>query len=114
MSQRLEALQIANTARLEIARVKHEVAALDRRASALHAATLLRDGDSPAGVVGMEALLLAVRRSGPRVVGAILSDARIPHGARARRVREFTQRQRNLIADLLERWAAGELVAGLR
>jgi hypothetical protein len=26
-------------------------------------------------------------------------------------VREFTQRQRNLIADLLERWAAGELVA---
>ena len=111
MSQHMEALQLANAARLETARVRRAIAVLDRAAGARCAAEMLRGEDGAVGRVRMEELLLAIHRAGPRLAGAILTQARIPHGARTRRVREFTPRQRELIAGLLERWAAGQFVA---
>ena len=110
MSQRLEALRLANVVRLEAARVKGEIAALGRIAGARRVAEMLRDPTNAIGALRMEALLLVIHKAGPWVVGAILTDARIPHGARLRRVREFTPRQRDVIAGLLERWADGQLV----
>ena len=104
MSRHMDALQRANVVRFALARVKAELAALDRSAGAERAAGMLRDPDELVGAMRMEDLLLAVHRCGPLAAGSILAQARIPHGARLRRIREFTPRQRNLIAALLEPW----------
>ena len=115
MSQHLDALQRANTMRLAIARVKGEVSALGYLDGARRVAELLRYPDDAAGAMTIDALVMAIRHMGSRRVDKVFFEARFPIATRFRRVRELTQRQRDVVADILDDLAdATELVASRR
>jgi hypothetical protein len=105
MSRHLDALKRANVTRLGIARVKGEVASLGQADGARLAAELLRDPDDAAGAATIDALVTAVHRIGVTRMDRLFSQARFTVMARHRRVRELTDRQRHLVADLLEELA---------
>lgn len=102
MSQPLAALRRANAARTGIARVKAEVAALGQADGARRAAMMLRDPDEAVGAMTIDALILSVHRMGAARMVRLFNEARFPVATRHRRVRDLTERQRHLLADILE------------
>jgi hypothetical protein len=113
MSQRLDALAKANAARLSSARVKGEIAALESTDGARRVAGFLRD-PGEAGAVALDELLRSIRRFGTGKVARLLDGRGIRGFAQTRRVREFTARQREVVASDLEWWAEHSYAAAAR
>lgn len=103
MSQHMDALRLANEARLRHARIKAEIAGHDFVGGLRHVARLLRDIGGEADDLRLDCLLLAVPRIRHRSIAELLALVGVRD--RQRRVRELTERQRLVLAADLE-WRA--------
>lgn len=102
MSQRLDALEVANRRRLKIAKARRDVAA-----GRLEWRDLLETDDEDLRRMTLHALLTAVPRVGPSTTNATLARLQI---APSRRIGDLTDRQRVMLAAERLRQAHGKAV----
>lgn len=93
-AQHLEALALAESARLAQARVARAI----REGGPLVAVEALTHPDETTGAMRLKRVLRAVPRYGSHRIGRLLADAGIPSGRLDRRLRELTERERQAIA----------------
>lgn len=99
--QRDDALRKANEVRLTNAHTLKVIRVKDRRHGASHAAAILRDPCGAEPTMRVSSLLLAVKSIGPGKLQALLEYAAVP--SEFKRIEELTERQRETLADALER-----------
>ena len=105
LEQRLSALESANSVRIAGARVKKELATLDKAAGRQRAAELLLTwhDQNPMPALSAQDLLASVHRVGPSSISKFCRGANINP---QRRVSDFTREQRTKLVRLLEKDAA--------
>lgn len=93
-TQHLEALALAESARLAHARVARAI----REGGPLVAVEALTHPDETIGAMRLKRVLGAVPRYGSHRIGRLLASVGIPSGRLDRRLRELTERERRAIA----------------
>jgi hypothetical protein len=113
VSQALEALEFANTVRIESARIRREVGELPRRQGLLRVAELLLDPPEPIQRTRVDRLICSVRNIGADTAVRIAREAEVnparhvgPVVATAVPRSVLTARQRHALAAELRRRAA--------
>ena len=101
--QHVTALREANRVRLANAATLRSIASLPRPDAENRAADLLRDPTPDVAALHVGRLLEAIPRVGRAKARAILTLAGVTPGRRGRRIRELTERERNVIAAALTR-----------
>lgn len=96
--QRMAALSLANERRMKIARVRRELAEADRASSWSRLAELLEHPTPAVAVMPVERLLRSARYLGPAKARRLRERAGV--GA-TKRLRQTTERQRRMIAEML-------------
>jgi hypothetical protein len=97
--QVMEALELANTTRIEMAAVCRDIAAATKRDGRNMAGELLASGDPRIEPMPIHRLLDAIPRVGYVKVAKTLQRAGVVAGSR--RVRDLTDRQRTALVDML-------------
>lgn len=101
--QHVIALRKANRIRSANATTIREIASLPRGEAREAAAALLREPTDEEAALHVGRLLCAVPRFGRKRTRVLLARAGIAPGREGRRIRELTERERNVIADALTR-----------
>lgn len=101
----MEALAVATTLRLDRAAARREIERLDSRDGRNRVAEIIRDPDELWAGARLDYLLLMPRRCGPVFAAHVRQEAAygmLPISG-DRRLRDLTARQRETIAELVER-----------
>jgi len=113
LKQRQEALNIANDVRLANAALRTELKGLSREDALRRAAHVVLTLEGSSGSMKVESFLASIRGIGPQKVKAMLVEIQC---FTPKRLRDLSQRQRDLLADVLvgiankqERWNAWAL-----
>jgi hypothetical protein len=113
LEQRQEALNMANDVRLANAALRTELKGLSREDALRRAAHVVLTLEGSSGSMKVESFLASIRGIGPQKVKAMLVEIQC---FTPKRLRDLSQRQRDLLADVLvgiankqERWSAWQL-----
>ena len=113
LTQRQEALNIANDVRLANAALRSELKGLPRDDALRRAAHVVLTLEASSGSMKVESFLVSIRGIGPQKVKAMLVEI---HCFTPKRLRDLSQRQRDLLVEVLvaiankqERWNAWAL-----
>lgn len=102
MSQRMEALALANERRAELTQLRRLIAGFPHRQGRSAVASILRAPSPEQERIKADYLLASISRFGPARRGTLLRKVGLAAGRFGRSLSELSERERHLIADHLE------------